>query len=111
MLQLSVEKDRLEDILEDLETNDTKTKGTAGAKKRRKEKEENLQKEKKEFMVIPLREGNRRPKEPDFDDPIIRRVWGMQVEATDLADKVLGDYSIFASIIQLCQAFIDSKTK
>ena len=45
---LSVEKDRLEDILEDLETADTKTKDTAGAKKRRKEKEENLQKEKKE---------------------------------------------------------------
>lgn len=68
--------------------------------------------EKKEFMVIPLRGKGEKPKEPDFDDPIVRRVWEMQIEAMDLAEKTQGeDQSIFDGISQLCQAFIKSKNK
>lgn len=53
-------------------------------------------------------------KEPNFDDPIIRKIWEMQTRATDLANdkEIQGeDYSLVAGIIQLCQELIKSRTK
>jgi len=74
--------------------------------------DKSLLKEKKEFMVIPLRERDRKPKEPDFDDPIIRKFWDIQVRATNLANVIQGeDYSLVVGIIQLCQELIKSRTK